>query len=280
MTGTWVGLVSTALVVGITSMVGGQTTRPAAAGATQAIGHEQDREILSFGDILKRDIKELPRSLWEDTKITYTSPVNIGVLLLAGGASLAVRNTDVDDKWEHHFDKHRSFSVGWGDTAGVIGNPGTHLALAAAAYAYGVHTRETNDKTYEMSKALMNALLITDVSTVLLKTAACQTESPNGEDWAWPSGHTSSSFAMAAVLDKYYGHWVGVPAYGVAGLVGFERMDDREHYFSDVVFGAALGAVIGYSVANNHYPRLLGGDIVPYVDPIDGKTGVAWIKEF
>jgi len=45
---------------------------------------------------------------------------------------------------------------------------------------------------------------------------------------------------LAAVLDEYYGPLVGIPLYGLAGMVGLERMDDREHHFSDVVFGAVL----------------------------------------
>ena len=240
---------------------------------------EPDQELpaMSFGETLKKDLRDLPRSLWTDTKAVYTSPKNLGILLIGGGATLAVRNTDVDDKWEHHFDKHRSFRACWGDTGGVIGNPGLHFGVAAAMYAYGATLND--GKTYGVGKALFNALVITDLSTILMKTAAC-TEAPNGEDWAWPSGHTSSSFAMAAVLDKYYGHWVGFPAYGLAGFVGFERMDDREHFFSDVLFGAVLGYVVGSTVADGHAPQVLGGDILPYIDPIDGKSGIAWVKDF
>jgi hypothetical protein len=257
-------------VVGETVALGqeGSTTQPAETGC---------EEIPLFRDILKRDVKALPGSLWEDTKAVYTDPKNLGILLVAGGASLTMRCSGVDDKWEDHFDKHRSFSEGWGDAAGFLGNPGTHFALAAAMYVYGVKAEKP--KEYEVSKALFNALVINDLSTMFLKVAA-NTDSPNGEHLAWPSGHTSSSVVVAAVLDKYYGHWVGVPLYGVAALVGFERMDDGEHHFSDVLFGAALGYVVGKTVADGHAPEVCGGVILPYADPYRGSSGLVWVKDF
>ncbi len=240
-------------------------------------GQENEyEEIPVFSEILKRDIKELPSSLWTDTKRVYCDKMNLAVLLVAGGASLAVRNT-VDDKWEDHFDKHRSFRSEWGDLGGALGNPGVHLGIAALGYYCGIKGGDT--KLYHASKALFNALVINDLSTVMLKLAAC-TDSPNGEHFAWPSGHMSSSVCLAAVIDKYYGHKVGIPLYLIAGFVGFERMDDREHHFSDIVFGAALGYVIGKTVADGHSPEVLGGTIVPYINPYDGGSGIAWVKDF
>jgi membrane-associated phospholipid phosphatase len=40
-----------------------------------------------------------------------------------------------------------------------------------------------------------------------------------------------------------------LPAYALAGLVGWSRIDQREHDLSDVVFGSILGYTIGKSVA-------------------------------
>jgi membrane-associated phospholipid phosphatase len=230
-----------------------------------------------FGEVLKDDVKHLPQSLWDDTKRVYTDKDNLIAFMIAGGASLAVRNSGVDDTWEDHFDRHRSFSSEWGDVGGAIGNPGVHLALAATAYAYGLKSNDA--KTYNVGKTLMDALIINDLSTMLLKVGA-NTESPNGENLAWPSGHTSSSFCLAAVLDESYGHKVGIPLYLAAAFVGFERMDDREHHFSDVLFGATLGYIVGKTVARDHSPEILGGRIIPYVDPYHGTSGLAWLKSF
>ena len=105
-------------------------------------------------------------------------------------------------------------------------------------------------------------------------------DAPNGESLGWPSGHTASSFTMAAVLDEYYGPWVGLASYGLAGLVSFSRIDDREHDLSDVIFGAALGYSIGKVVAAQHHRDSSGVTLLPLLDPVEGTTGVALEKQF
>ncbi len=273
----WLISVAVALIVvsGCSQNSGVETVRfgqaPDDGGESEAKGN------VSFWPVLKRDIKAMPRSVWDDTKDVYTDKTNLAVLVLAGGASLAVRNTTVDDSIEDKFDERRSLSHGWSDAAGALGNPGTHFALAGAAYAYSVIAEDS--KTYHVSKTLFNALAINNLSTLMLKLAA-NTSSPNGEQLAWPSGHTSSTVCVAAVLDEVYGPWVGIPLYALSGLVAYERMDDGEHHFSDIVFGAALGYVVGKTVAKGHNPEIFGGYIVPYVNPNSGSSGLAWVKSF
>src|SRR5512133_888898 len=59
---------------------------------------------------------------------------------------------------------------------------------------------------------------------------------------SFPSGHTSSSFAMATSLSLSFPKWyVIVPAYSWAGTVAFSRMDLGVHYPSDVLAGALIG---------------------------------------
>jgi len=47
---------------------------------------------------------------------------------------------------------------------------------------------------------------------------------------------------------------------------------------SDVVFGVALGWVVAESIVKEHSPELLGGRVVPYVDPMGNNAGLAWVK--
>jgi hypothetical protein len=223
---------------------------------------------------VSRDLGDMPKELWTDAKATFTDTTNLMVLGVAGGASLALRPR-ADDHIEDKFDRSRALSPVWGDVFGALGNPGTHFALAGAWYLAGALQQDT--KTYEVGKTLFSALAINGTVTVALKLAAC-TDAPNGEPWAWPSGHTSSSVCFAAVMHEVYGPWVGVPLYGVAGMVALERLDDGEHHFSDVVFGAALGWVVGHTVASGHRPRIFGGEVLPYADPGTGAAGLVWVK--
>ena len=162
----------------------------------------------------------------------------------------------------------------WRDAFGAIGNPGTHFALAGVWYLLGQQT--CNDKTYEVGKTLFSALTINGLTVMIGQTASWD-KSPNGEWGTFPSGHTSSSFVVASVMHEAYGHLVGIPLYGLATLAGIERLDDREHYFSDVVMGAVLGTVVGHSVASGRDPEFFGWKLLPYASP-EGGAGVAFMK--
>jgi len=245
---------------------------------TEATQSRTDRGPLpGFWDTMRRDLKRLPRSLWDDTKAVYTDPGNLVILGVAGASSLAVRCSGVDGKIDDSHGRHDTFQDEWSDAIGALGNPGTHFAMAGLWYLLGQQTQD--DKTYEVGRTLFNALAINGVSTMLLKVAA-NTESPNGENLAWPSGHTSSSFTVAEVLNVSYGPWVGVPSYALATLAAFGRIDDREHDFSDVLFGAALGIVVGHTVADGHRPEIFGGEITAYVSPNSEAAGIAWVTSF
>jgi len=69
-----------------------------------------------------------------------------------------------------------------------------------------------------------------------------QRERPDGSNsLSFPSGHTSSMFATATVLQRYYGWKVGVPAYALGSYVGLARMAWNKHHATDVVMGAGIG---------------------------------------
>lgn len=232
------------------------------------------KPLPGFGETVKRDLLELPATLWDDTKRVYTNPWNLVFLIGAGGASLALR-PEVDDDIEDYYDEHHTFTEDWRDAFGAAGNPIVHFGMAGAWYLTGQLAQDA--KTYDVGTRLFRALTINGISTVLLKTAAC-TESPNGEDWAWPSGHVSSSMVVATVMNDAYGPLVGVPLFGLTGLVAVERLDSREHHFSDVIFGAALGWVVAETVMKDQPPEIAGGHIVPYMDPAGRNAGVAWVR--
>jgi membrane-associated phospholipid phosphatase len=60
---------------------------------------------------------------------------------------------------------------------------------------------------------------------------------------SFPSGHTSSSFALATSLSLTYPKWyVIASSYTWAGTVAFSRMDLGVHYPSDILAGALVGA--------------------------------------
>ncbi|MFP5041224.1 phosphatase PAP2 family protein [Parasediminibacterium sp. JCM 36343] len=67
------------------------------------------------------------------------------------------------------------------------------------------------------------------------------------EGKSFPSGHTSTAFALATSLSIEYKKWyVVVPAYAYAASVGYSRLYLGEHYPTDVLAGAAIGAGSAY----------------------------------
>lgn len=58
--------------------------------------------------------------------------------------------------------------------------------------------------------------------------------------FSFPSGHTAGAFIMATLLSAIYSI-VCIPAYFMAGLVGFSRIYNGVHYTSDVLAGMVLG---------------------------------------
>jgi len=60
---------------------------------------------------------------------------------------------------------------------------------------------------------------------------------------SFPSGHTSSAFALATSLSLSYPKWyIIVPTFTWAGTVGYSRMYLGVHYPSDVLAAAIIGA--------------------------------------
>ena len=73
---------------------------------------------------------------------------------------------------------------------------------------------------------------------------------------SFPSGHTSTAFALATSLSIRYPKWyVIAPSALWACSVGVSRMNEGVHYPTDVLAGAALGA--GCAVANIYINRWL-----------------------
>ncbi|WP_142784039.1 phosphatase PAP2 family protein [Changchengzhania lutea] len=60
---------------------------------------------------------------------------------------------------------------------------------------------------------------------------------------AFPSGHTAVAFSGASFLQRRYGWEYGIPAYAVAGLVAYTRIEgiDDRHDVWDVLGGMVVG---------------------------------------
>ncbi len=229
-----------------------------------------------FWETVDRDLRDWPRVFWKDTKDVFSNRRNLVILGLTYGGALALQQSGPDDTVEDSFRTHATFKKDFRDVFGAIGNPGTHFGIAGLWYLAGQQRQD--EKTYSVATKLFRALALNGVVT-LLGQAATWEDTPNGEWGTLPSGHTSSTFTFASVMHHEYGPAVGLPLYALGVATAYARLEDGEHYLSDVVMGGVLGLVIGHTVANDgEPPQLFGGTIAPYADPVSGATGIAWVK--
>jgi membrane-associated phospholipid phosphatase len=81
---------------------------------------------------------------------------------------------------------------------------------------------------------------------------------PDGGNFSFPSGHTTSAFFGARILDKEFRQtkpWLVVGGYTLASATGVLRMANNKHWVNDVFFGAGLG-IASAEFAYWLYPKL------------------------
>ena len=101
---------------------------------------------------------------------------------------------------------------------------------------------------------------------------------PCSGDAAFPSGHTTVAFALAAsVADEIHQPVVTVLLYSAAAGTGWSRINDNKHWLSDVVTGAGIG-IVSAKLVNGHWrlfhlrpPAILLGP---------GSAGLRWSQSF
>jgi membrane-associated phospholipid phosphatase len=171
-------------------------------------------------------------------------PTRENGLLLGLGAGLAGLASPNDTEWTSSMHATTGAKGFFGPGA-YIGN--FYLNLGASFATYAVGRASGNAKIAILGADLARAQLVSQATTQGIKYIAGRTR-PDGTDRSFPSGHTSSAFATATVLQRHYGWKVGIPAYALASYVGASRLHANKHYLSDVAFGAALGIIAGRTV--------------------------------
>jgi membrane-associated phospholipid phosphatase len=127
----------------------------------------------------------------------------------------------------------------------TVGAATTQLAGAFATYSIGRMTG--HPKVALIGADLVRAQFVSQAMTQAIKFSVGRTR-PDGTSLSFPSGHSASAFATAAVLQRHLGWKAGIPAYGVAAYVAASRIQVQRHYLSDVAFGAAIGLIAGRTV--------------------------------
>jgi membrane-associated phospholipid phosphatase len=174
---------------------------------------------------------------------------NALVLGVAGGVTLGLRESADGAVRDWTLESPER----WGEGTEVLRQFGEYQwQVPAILLGYTWSLWRQDAELHAFLCSTISSYTLNSIATVGLK-AVTDTSRPSTafEDgrYGFPSFHASSTFAIAANIETWYGWKAGLPAYALAGLVGWSRIDQREHDLSDVVFGSVLGYTIGKSVA-------------------------------
>jgi hypothetical protein len=144
--------------------------------------------------------------------------------------------------------------------------------------------RSTTDSRFRAaSYDIAQATLVTGLYTEVLKRGVGRGRPDGSDQRSFPSGHSSNAFAWATVANHHYGAKAGIPAYALAGFIGASRIERNKHHLSDVAAGAALGLIVGRTVAREDGQALRRErrfSVVPMTDASGGGAGAGISIQF
>lgn len=233
--------------------------------------------------------KQYFKNYWTDSRDWLTAPVRWDGrdwLKVAGLAGLTATSTLLDGPVNDWMMENRSEGIDKVTRYGLepLGN---YYAAAAMGmfYTYGLLT--DNPRSRSTGLLMAESYIISGLMVRIPKYLAGRSRpdawgKPGPNDWkgpfngkSFPSGHTTSAFAVASVVAWQYRDtpWVPVAAYSLATLAGLSRIYDNRHWVSDVVAGAIFGTVTGRFICRQNEERQLS--LQPTV--MGGVSGISMV---
>jgi hypothetical protein len=162
---------------------------------------------------------------------------NLLPFLIGSAAALAIAPADQEISRSMYNHAHE-----FGDSGEILG-PIVTGSITGGAFLASRLTKNQHFQAFGYTAA--QAYVTNSILTQGIKYATHRMRPDGSTSKSFPSGHASSSFAVAAVVTNYYGKKWGIPLYVFAGLVGISRIEKGQHWPSDVLAGAALGYISG-----------------------------------
>ncbi len=192
-------------------------------------------------------------NLFNDLK-RYPSRDSALTLALGGAFSLATR--PIDQYVTDHATAGGTDQVF--HAGGMVGGGYTQVGGAVATYVIGRIARSA--RISHLGADLIRAQALNGFITHGMKLAVRRSR-PGGAPghlpatYSFPSAHASSTWTSATVLWRHLGWKAGVPATLVATFASGARIQQKQHFLSDVTFGAALGIAAGRTITVGHSGR-------------------------
>jgi membrane-associated phospholipid phosphatase len=118
----------------------------------------------------------------------------------------------------------------------------------AALGSWSIGTFVKDPRMQEFGRDATESLILSNVLATGLKYAVGRERPDDSNNLSFPSGHAITAFCIAPVVTKYWGWEAGIPAYTLATVTAFARVEGYHHYLSDCLASATLGIIIGNTV--------------------------------
>jgi membrane-associated phospholipid phosphatase len=118
------------------------------------------------------------------------------------------------------------------------------VLLFGMPLAAGLTTIIVKDK--EGSWQFAKGFIVNQAITLSLKAITKHPRPDLSNNNAFPSGHTSTTFQSASFIQQRYGWKYGIPAYALAGLTAYSRIEGKKHDGWDVAAGIVIGIGSSY----------------------------------
>jgi len=242
----------------LAAQAGGQAEAATAESESKAAGEERSYELNGayFKDMLYDAGYILTSPLSWDTGDWVTAS-----LVLGGTGTLLAFDDDIQE-WV------QDRRGGGTDTAADIGEPfgnGLYVVPALGVF-YGWGHFMDNERARRVGLLGIESYLISGAISLTLKAVTGRhrpSEGDGAHEWdpfqfngnmSFPSGHTTTAFAVATVVATEYDEnpLVATLAYGLATLTAYSRMNDNKHFASDVFLGGAIGYFTAKTVMKLH----------------------------
>ena len=228
-----------------------------------------------------------PQDVWTDTKLYFTAPLRWDTQdwLFFGGAVAAIGAAhQFDGNVRRHFTTPTQALDGKDPHSLRDAAPAAALLAGTWVFASLIDDQSGRVEAYTMAEAAV----LSTVTTETFKYAAGRlrpSETSRVDEWrsggsSFPSLHTSAAFAIGTVFAESGGddyRWVRrLLGYGVAGGTAYIRLHDNQHWLSDAMAGAAIGAATARFALNRREARAHRWDVS--VGPLPGGGAMVRVE--
>jgi membrane-associated phospholipid phosphatase len=220
--------------------------------ATKAAGPKRSQP--GFGKRLLEDLRAL---ISKPAHMDASDWTNLGLASLAVGATATL-----DPRVRTWAQDHRSTSSdNFAKSIRPLGGWGAFATLGATWLAGEAWSRPSLVSTAE--DGLEASIIAAGLVTPVVKETVGRERPSYGKGHAsfspfsgrasFPSGDATLAFSVASVVATHASSvWLKGTAWGLAGLVGWERIHLDQHWASDVLAGALVGSAVGEWVVHGH----------------------------